>query len=279
MQVEQHAESLKQCLQASFRLSKFQKVGSHSRGTAIRSTSDLDVFALLARDEVRRGGTFVSSDSVLTRVRSGLSTRYQHTAVGRDSQVIRVDFGQGRYGVDVIPAFYAGPRDDDGWPMYYIPDGNGGWMPTSPPVHNKYLKEANSRARGKLRYTSQLVKFWRATRSPVIPISSFHLEMLLADEEICVGPKSYAQCLFEAFSLLEQRACAGLRDPEGVSGVIQCAGTTAKRATALNAVRHAVEHAGRALDAEEDGPLPEAYRQWDIVFNGHFPKHRTASAV
>lgn len=269
---EGHADSIRQCLANSFQLSKFQPVGSHSRGTAIRAVSDLDVFALLARDEFRNGQSMVSSDSLLKRLRTALSTRFPQTMIGRDAQVIRVDFGQGQHGVDVIPAYYAGPRKQDGWPIYYIPDGNGGWMPTSPPVHNKYLKDANQRAGSKLRYTAQLVKFWRSTRSPALPMSSFHLEMILARQDVCVGAKSYAVCLFEAFAMLARRECAGLQDPQGVAGVIACASTSAKRSAALAAVQHAYDHAAKALQAEANRNLAEAYRQWDIVFNGYFPK-------
>lgn len=270
-QAQQHADSIKQCLRGAFQLSKFQAVGSHSRGTAIRAVSDLDVFALLARDEFRRGESFVSSDSLLNRVRGALSTRFRQTDIGRDAQVIRVDFGRGEHGVDVIPAYYSGPRKQDGWPLYYIPNGNGGWMPTSPPVHNKYLKDANQRSGGKLRYAAQLVKFWRSTRSPAVPISAFHLEMLLASEDACVGAKSYAYCLFIALSLLSRRKCAGLQDPQGVAGVIECASTASKRSTAISAVDHALDHAQRALAAEAGKNLSEAYRQWNIVFNGYFP--------
>jgi hypothetical protein len=96
--------------------------------------------------------------------------------------------------------------------------------------------------------------------------------MLLASNQTCVGAKSYAYCLYLAFLLLSRRKCAALLDPQGIAGRIACAGTTAKKETALAAINHAVDHASTALAAEHKGYVTEAYRQWDIVFNGYFPK-------
>lgn len=46
-------------------------------------------------------------------------------------------------------------------PLYYIPDGNGSWMLTSPEIHNGYIALKNQESCGKLRAVAQLFKFWR----------------------------------------------------------------------------------------------------------------------
>jgi hypothetical protein len=159
----------------------------------------------------------------------------------------------------------------DKWPIYYMPDGAGGWMRTSPELHNKFIREANARSGQKLRRTVQLIKYWRECRSPRIPISSFYLDLLIAEQRICEGAKSYSQCLAEAFALLARYRCQAYTDPLGVAEVIDAVKTGGQRDAALRSVSYAHDHASRALMAELRGNHLEACRQWDIVFNGQFP--------
>jgi len=81
--------------------------------------------------------------------------------------------------VDVVPAIFGGWSNQN-TPIYWMPNGEGWWMNSSPPAHNTYIKKAEERSGGKLKRTAKLIKYWRECRDPKIPISSFHIEMLLA---------------------------------------------------------------------------------------------------
>jgi hypothetical protein len=168
---------------------------------------------------------------------------------------------------DVVPAAWGGFSTEYKRPLYFIPDGNGGWMKTSPEIHNGYIAMKNQESRGKLRAVAQLFKFWRVCRDPAIPISSFHIEMVLASEGICSGVKSYAECITELLQKMAERDCVGIRDPYGISGNIPATKTDAQRATAIASVKNSREHAKTALYAERNGNVSEALRQWDYVFN------------
>lgn len=265
-----HAESVRSRLQSSFNLKKFLVVGSHSRDTAIRWYSDVDHFAVFSRDDFRWGDGYKSSNTVLDNIRGDLTQRFKQTPVYRDGPAVVVSFGQGDYSVDVVPAMFWEMHEKN-WPIYYIPDGNGGWLRTSPELHNKYIWDADQRSGGKLKRASQLVKYWRECRSPRIPIASFHLDLLLASQRVCEGAKSYAQCLTEAFGLLARRECRALQDPLGVSGNVSGVKTASQQEAACRAVIHAYDHASRALEAELTGKQQEARRQWNIVYNNEFP--------
>jgi len=269
-EAKSHADSIKVRLQNSFNLKKFVTVGSHSRETAIRRYSDVDHFAVFSRDEFRWGNEYKNSNTVLNSIRDDLAQRFKQTPVHRDGPAVVVNFGQGNYSVDVVPAMFW-KMNKDNWPIYYIPDGNGGWLPTSPELHNKYIRDADQRSGGKLKRTSQLVKFWRECRSPRIPIASFHLDLLLANQQTCEGVKSYAQCLADAFRLLSTRDCRALQDPLGVSNLVSAVKTESQQEAASHAVAHAYDHAARAMEAERYGKTQEARRQWNIVFNDRFP--------
>jgi hypothetical protein len=265
-----HADSVKARLAACFELKKFYVVGSHARQSAIRSYSDVDYFMVLSRNEVRWGGSYVQSSTVLDRLREELSDRFWQTRISRDGQAIVMNFGNGVNAVDVVPGFFGemGPK----WPVYLIPDGSGWWMPTNPEVHSRYIREADQSAGGKLRRTVQLLKFWRECRQPRIPLSSIHLELVLANECCCIGPQTYSSCLTSAWQVLADRACRALRDPLQIAGTIPVAKTTAQQEYVLSSVLFARDHGIAALSAEDDGDSLEARRQWDIVFNGAFPQ-------
>jgi hypothetical protein len=269
-EAKRHVDSIRARLQSSFNLKKFVVVGSHSRETAIRRYSDVDHFAVFSRDDFRIGDRYKRSDTVLESIRNDLAQRFRRTPVQRDGQAVVVSFGQGDYSVDVVPAMFW-EMNKDNWPIYYIPDGNGGWMRTSPELHNKYIRDADQCSGGKLKRTSQLVKFWRECRSPRIPITSFHIDILLASHKVCEGVKSYAQRLTETFGLLSMRDCRALQDPLGVANLVSAVKTEFQQESACQAVAHAYDHATKALEAERSGNPREARRQWNIVFNNRFP--------
>lgn len=264
-----HADSEKARLAKSFALKKFVVIGSHARRTAIRASSDVDFFAVISRQDVRCGDGYVLSSTTLDRVRQDLSTRFWRTETARDCQAIMLNFGKGS-AVDVVPAFFweMGSK----YPIYQMPDGAGEWMPTNPEVHGAYLRRANLASGGKLRRTVQLLKFWRECRQPRIPLSSFHLELVLASERVCTGAQTHAQCLAAAWQVLADRACRSMRDPLQIAGSIPSAKTPAQQEQVLRGVLFALDHAVAALRAEDDGDYEEALRQWNITYNGYFPQ-------
>jgi hypothetical protein len=267
-----HENTVRRRLETAFQANRVARIGSYARGSAIRATSDIDLMLILKRDEVRRGESWKTSTTVLGHVRDELLSRYPRTDVVRDVHAVVVRFADNQHPVDVVPAFYWQHGGVKNYPIYMIPDGDGGWMPTSPYAHNKFIKEADERSRGKLMRVARLVKFWRRCREPHIPLNSFHLEMLLAAEDICSGPKSYAVCFNNALAALANSEGRALRDPLGISGLIPAAGTEDKRQKVQAATGSSAGHAYKAISAEIQGRIDEAIRQWDIVFNYEFPK-------
>lgn len=265
---KKHLLSIRKRLSTSFEVSKVIKIGSHARGTAVRWYSDLDVLAVLRRKEAKWGSGLVSSTTLITNVRDDLDDRYVRTGVRRDQQAVVVGFSSKDQSLDVVPAIFK--RIQKLRPIYDIPDGSGGWIETSPEAHNNYFTKSNDRSNGKLKKVIQLLKWWKYAREQSIPIQSFHLDLLLASNEICVGVKPYTQCLYEAFKLLADRECRGLRDPVGVAGVVYAAATDAQRVKINNSVNYALDHSKSAILAAKKNDFEEANRQWSLVFNGNF---------
>src|SRR5262245_26751968 len=103
---EQHLSTIKTRLASVFELKKYFKAGSYSRGTFISGKSDVDVFAIISRDEARHGGSYVASETVLDNFRKQLEGRFRFTKVYRDIHAVVVEFADCK--VDVVPAYFAG---------------------------------------------------------------------------------------------------------------------------------------------------------------------------
>jgi predicted nucleotidyltransferase len=269
-----HRTSVSNRLKASFELCQVRPIGSAARGSAIKQASDLDLMVILKKQEVSWGDHLMNSNSVLANIRTELDSRFLSTELGKDCQAVTIRFGDGQYPVDVVPAVFGEwlRIPSASVPAYYIPDGSGSWTRTSPAAHDKYIEQADARSGGKLKNVAKMIKYWRWCRSPEIPLNSFHLEMLLASEDLCSGVKSYSTCLADTLAELTRREARALIDPLGISGHIKAANTEAKRVRVARAVQDSSFHAGRALLAERAGDRTEALRQWDFVFNGSFPK-------
>jgi hypothetical protein len=227
----------------------------------------VDLLVVLRRIEAKWGERKVSSTTVMSRVLNDLRARHWNTNVRRDGQAAIVAFARGNESLDVVPALF---QQFEGFPVFEIPDGFGGWRQTSPEMHDRYFHDADERAGGKLRGTAQLLKWWKHSRTASIPLASFYTDLLLASSGVCEGIKSYPRCLRDAFSLLRERDCRGLQDPCRIAGVIQASGTPGQRQIVSDAIGFAWQHVCYALASEEDGNFAESNRQWNIVFNSSY---------
>jgi hypothetical protein len=260
-----HTASLRVRLGKSFHVAAIKRIGSHSRGTAIRTYSDVDILAVLRRKEVKWGKGNVSPESFARRIAADLRDRYTATEVRRDAQAVVLRFQGGAEAVDLVPGIFE--RFDGISPVYRIPGNRGDWIETSPDRHDRLFRLANVRSGGKLRIVSQLIKGWRFGRTPPYGLSSFYTDMLLASTGIGAGVQSYGECLAEFFSELARRNGRGVRDPAGIAGVIPATHSEPALERLVNAAALARERCGAALKAADCEEWAEANRQWCLLFN------------
>lgn len=251
---------------------KLVRFGSHARDTGVRGSSDRDLMVGLATAAVAWGNGWKSSSTVLENLRVDLDARLPSAVMRSDCAVV-VTFSDGKR-VDLVPAVFQGmlPVAGTSRPVYQIPDGAGGWRVSAPEAHAAYIEAANARSGSRLRNVARLVKYMRETRASPLPLSSFHVELVLAELAPQLVARSYAQCVHLLLETLVARSCRGLTDPLHLGPPIQAAGTDAKRASLLASLREAANQAAQALYSEDNRDSADAYRRWDIVFNGQFPK-------
>ncbi|HET7552695.1 MAG TPA: nucleotidyltransferase domain-containing protein [Gemmatimonadaceae bacterium] len=268
--VNRNVTAIRTRLNATFGVVRATVVGSHKKGTAIRTYSDVDVFVVLQRMEARWGSSDVSSTTLLKRIRDDLQARYPATAVRRDEVAVVVGFGSGEFAVDVVPALFDSFR---GRPIFRIPDGGGGWMPTAPDAQLKWLRAAHAASARRLIPVVRMLKWWSCTRAATASFRSTYLEALLGCENVVGGPWSHAEALARAFSYLARSGLSQVADPAGISSdSLAPTRTPRQRATLLEAARSAAGRSTAALAAERAGDWRGAIRQWSIIFNYQFPE-------
>jgi predicted nucleotidyltransferase len=264
-----HRRQVEARLRSALDVVKFETIGSYARGSAIRQVSDLDLLVVLRATEWRWGESVKSSGTVLGSVRQQLQSRFPSTAIGRDGQAVVVPFSDGR-SLDVVPAGWL-KAQADGWPLYIIAGDGGRWIQTAPDSHCRLINDSDIRTGGKLKHVARVFKYWKYRRGEPIPISSFHVELLLAADGRCGVGMSYAECFASLLLLLEHRECRAIQDPLRISGLVPACCSEAKRAAAMRSVAASAVRAGAAVRAEQVGNVAEAHRLWSIVFNGGFP--------
>jgi hypothetical protein len=270
-----HLKTVGSAVETALEINRTERIGSFSRGTAVRAVSDLDLMVILSSNEHRWGRGNVTSTTVLKKVKDALSKRFPSTAIRNSGSAVVLSFSAGRQSVDVVPAFYRRPYQGPAtqfrnYPTFTIPDGSGGWLETSPQVHEAALAREDERSGYKLKRVAMLAKYWAAVRAN-LNLHSFHTEILIASTEISIGPKSYAVVLYELFRQMAQRNGQGIRDAFGISGIIPASSGWSGADRLATAARTAADRSARALDAEEARNTPEGLRQWKMVFGGNFP--------
>ncbi len=249
-------------------ISKVEVIGSHTRGTAIRRFSDVDYLAVLRRQDLMRNGMLVQSSTVLTNLRNALAKRFPYTQVRIDGPAVVVAFAEGDGAVDVVPAYWTRPLSaSDGYPVYGIANGDGGWVITTPQRHSAYINQRHVKHANRLRGVLRLLKGWKHRLGSPTPFLGFHVELLLAG----MAPPpvmGYAGLLRNAFRVIVTNQGRPVSDPMGVAAPVPLARTPVQRTAVQNQALAAWRRADAAIAAEASGNENEAMRLWQLVFDG-----------
>ncbi|PMO58460.1 hypothetical protein BCT07_12015 [Vibrio breoganii] len=261
-----HKSSITSRLEAYYDLNQFFYSGSANNGTDVSDYSDVDFFASIPTKKLKQ-----NSSTSLREIKECLQDRFTSTKVYVDSPAVVLDFGSGSWDTaEVIPADFV-TKTSKGKNIYEIPDGNGGWMRSSPSTHNSYVTLHNNRLNKKLKPLIRFVKAWKYYCD--VPISSFYLELrvtkLMETEESIV----YEIDLNTIFQKLLTTNLAAIQDPEGVSGLIYPCKSDAAKSTALSKLSTAASRVKKAREAELAGNIREAFEWWDKVYAYRFPNY------
>lgn len=259
-----HRDSIFQCLRASFEATAFFQSGSYGNSTNVRSFGDVDYFAVVPVNRLKR-----NSALTLSEVAEALRTRFPNTpGIRVDSPGVKVPFGGGKETIEIIPADETGTTKL-GFRQFEIADGSGGWLVSAPESHKAYVDAQHDRLHSKVKPLIRFIKAWRYYRN--VPIRSFYLELFVA--KYCTGEAAiiYPMDVARILARLAEYRLADFADPRNLSGNISACTSITRAADALSKTENAATWAQRAEGHRISGRVRSAFDDWDLVFNGKFP--------
>lgn len=261
-----HRSSIKKCLEDAFEVTRFVRTGSFGNGTSIRGYSDVDYFACIPTEKLKR-----NSDVTLQEVLGVLRDRFPKKDIVISAPAIKVRLGtNSSESMEVVPAdLIEEDREDN--PIYEIPDRNGGWMRSSPDAHNKYVYEVNKMLDGRVKPLVSLLKAWKYYQK--VPINSFYLEMRVAKYAYRQDFIDYSCDMSHIFQSLWDIKLDVLKDPKSIAGSILPCSSQEQKIDALSKLEIAFTQAQKARNAEEAGKIQEAFYWWNLVFAMKFPSY------
>lgn len=262
---KRHRASIEACLINNFGLRRFVRIGSFGNGTSVSGYSDIDYLASIPAVQLTQSSTYS-----LAKIRDALDARFPRTGVHVSTPAVAVPFGTYRSeSTEVVPADYVG--EANGYKVYEIADGNGGWMRISPDSHNDYVARVDQRLSGRVKPLIRLIKAWKFYRK--VPISSFYLEMRVAKYAEGESAIIYDIDVSAVLKSLWDHQLAKLQDPTGFSGYIPACKTDAQREDALSKLNTAVVRAQKARRACINGDTSDAFSWWRLVYDDAFPTY------
>ncbi|MBB5663862.1 hypothetical protein GGE68_002052 [Rhizobium leguminosarum] len=242
-------------------MTNFFRSGSFGHGTSISGYSDVDHMAVLPTTYLHQ-----NSGTTLARLRNALAYRFPRTAVSVRSPAVVVPFGTKIWERhEITPADYMGKTN--GSSVYEIPNRYGGWMTTSPHAHGEWINEINKRNPG-TKTLIRFIKLWNYRRD--VGIRSFYLEMRVAQYAASETYISYPVDILRALNFLRNKGLAAMQDPTGLCGNFYPCSDAAKT-DAISKLDTAIMRAERAYNHHQCGRVIDAFADYDLLFNGHFP--------
>lgn len=260
-----HKSSIESRLKTYFDLKQLFYSGSAHNGTSISQHSDVDFFAWIPRNKLKK-----NSSTSLKEIKECLQGRFPNTTIYVDSPAVVLDFGSGDWDTaEVIPADYI--KQQSGKNVYDIPDSSGDWLKSSPSIHTSYVSSEHTRLNKKLKPLIRFLKVWKNYCN--VPISSFYLELRVTKWMESESRIIYDIDLCSIFRNLDSCNLASIQDPKNVSGYVYACSSEARRKDALSKLRTAKIRAQKARNEEKAGNTREAFAWWDKVFAGKFPSY------
>ncbi|MGH8555976.1 MAG: SMODS domain-containing nucleotidyltransferase [Methylococcales bacterium] len=241
-------------------------VGSWGKRTAIRPSSDVDIFFQLPAAVYQRingnGGNVQSQ--LLQEVRAHLFGTYPQTTIRGDGQVVTVAFNT--IAVEVVPAFQC---DDQG--RFFMPDTNSGgrWKVVYPIAEIGTIETSDKIASGNVRPMAQMLKTWK--RECGVQLKSYQVELLVAEFMTNYVYRQYDYYWYDWFMrdffiFLCGKTWANLVIP-GSGEIINLGNDWHSRAVSAR------DRALRACDYEYHDLTAAAGEEWQKIFGQRIPIH------
>lgn len=269
---KKHKGSVESCLNNNFGCYSLFESGSFGAGTGVRHYSDSDFFAAIPNQNLSNNSSYA-----LRKIKEALQYTFPKTqGIEVTCPAVKIPFGKyASETMEVTPCCFDGLVDTQlgKYQKYLIPNCDDEWMYSSPNAHNAYVGKENARLKNdSLKHLIQLLKAWKYYQD--VPLVSFYLELRVTKYAEGEASIIYDVDLARVFKYLLDVQLASMRDPMGISGLINATKSASKMAIALSKLNTAYVRALKAIEAKDKGNIDDAFYWWNLLFNYNFPSSK-----
>jgi hypothetical protein len=226
--------------------------GSYERDTIIRPLNDIDIFAVLRRDDWKNEyGQLPNPQSVLTKIKNYLNglTDYKDK-VKQSRPCVTIELSNKDF--DILPSFELAGGG------YEIPNHNlKSWITTYPEQLSSDLDITHKKCNYRLKQVIKVVKYWNREQGKVIP--SFHVEEIAINIFTIHSFKNFEEAIRIWFNNAEYELHADkLYSNDEYNAILK----------KIRSVRDKLNNAKTDFDAGKEG---EAIQIWKTIFGKEFP--------
>lgn len=263
--VRSHRKSIYDCLLRVFKLTNFFRTGSTGNGTSICNYSDTDYFAVFPNSSI-----FYDSSMLLDHIKEILKISFPKTSIYVDPPAVVVPFGDlDVENTEIVPAKIVDYQN--GNTIYEIPDGNGGWMKSSPLAHNSFINYQHDRLSEKAKPLIRFIKAWKYYNN--VPLKSFFIEMFIFDYLRSISSIVYSIDIKILMEKLYYSNLVEIEDPTGISGKISPCQYEFQKKDTNSKILIGYTRVKFAREQEEKGNYKDAFYWWNEFFNKKFPSY------
>lgn len=226
--------------------------GSYERDTNIRPLDDIDIFAVLKRDDWKNEyGQLPNPQSVLSRFKNYLNGLNDYKdKVSQNRPCVTIELSDKDF--DILPSFELTGGG------YEIPSYDlKSWIRTYPELLTSDLESTHKECNNKLKPLIKVIKYWNRDKGKVIP--SFHVEEVAINIFKINSLKNYEEGIRSWFNNAEYNLQSyKLNSNEEYNAILK----------KIKSVRDKLNDAKAKYD---DGKEGDAIQIWKDVFGKEFP--------
>jgi hypothetical protein len=273
---------------------RHMRFGSFARNTKIRELDDIDLIYCLHANSAYYsksiyGNTYylhtenagtrlknlsdnnqLNSKKVVNKFVSSLSniSQYKSSEIHRRQEAATLNLTSYDWSFDIVPAFYTTGE------FYLIPDGNGNWKATNPPLDQKYVTDINKKHKVSAHQLIRTLKYWNR-RAKMPSMSSYLFEnFVLNFYENKDELSDYIDVnIINFWYYLKSQVYNEVKDPKGIDLNLNQLSydEKSKIAEKANDAYTKGYEANRLETKEKDQKA--AINKWREIFGDDFPKY------
>jgi hypothetical protein len=226
--------------------------GSYDRDTILRPLDDIDIFAVLKKDDWKdENGNLPTPQSVLTKIKKYLNGLKEYEGkVSQDRPCVTIKLSDKNF--DVLPSF------EQSGGGYLIPNYDlQSWTYSYPEQLTRHLDDIHRKKDYKVKPAIKAIKYWNREKGKLIP--SYHIE----EASINIFQLNDFTNLEQAIRIWFNNAEYNLYSNKFKSND--------DYTSAINRIKKVKEKLNEAKEKYDEGKEDEAKQIWKDVFGREFP--------